>query len=261
MRWWTLPLALTLAGCTLLVSTDGLRDAPSPPDAATPVDAATTAPEASTPSQEASVDLTPTSELPGLVGAWLFDDGTANDSSGRSHHGVLSGNATVGADPTRGKVLLLDGGAMEVSALGGAAFPHSGTVSLWFRWTEMAQADTQILFDGWDKSRRHLMLRHANDAPIGEIQFALQQRAAPYVAEGYAVTPRNEWQHLVITWDAEKRSGTLYQNGALVSRDSYDGDFVPDEQEVVVGLFLRGAIDDVRLFDRPLSEEEAKKLP
>jgi len=257
-------LGLALAGCTLLVSTSGLHDdsaiATAPDGGTADISVASDGAVSNPVTPEGGADAA-TSELPGLIGAWLFDDGTTSDSSGKGNHGTLTENAVVG-DTTRGKALVLNGsGFLRVNALDGAAFPKSGTFSIWFRWTDMNVADTHVLLDAWDPNRRHIILRHANDAPVGEFQFALQTRDTRYIAEGYAEAPKDAWQHVVISWDATQQVAVLYQNGKLVSRDDYEADFVPNEQDITIGNYLRGAIDDVRLYDRALTEAEAIALP
>ncbi|MBX3226575.1 MAG: hypothetical protein KIT84_32050 [Labilithrix sp.] len=266
MRWLAIAVAAITAGCSLLVSTDGLRDGPAAvgpeagaldiADVPSPEDAGA---DDATPSVEAGVDAGPT-EPPGLIGKWTFDDGTASDASEKGHHGTLTGSAKVG-DTDRGKALVLDGGgAMRVTALDGAAFPPSGTLSIWFRYEEIAVDVEQVLFDDWDRNRHHLMLRHADNDPANEIQLALMPRSGPYVAEIYFVLSEKTWHHLVITWDADAGRLSAYQGGKI-SRDQYKAAFTPREQRVRLGTRLIGAIDDVRLFDRPLTDEEALALP
>jgi hypothetical protein len=252
-----------LLACSLAVSTSGLSDgaSPSSPDGgeAGAVDAADAASAPADGATDASRD-------PNLVAEYSFEDpiagGTARDTSGNERHGLLQEGATFAVDGVRGRALSVSGGGFfVVGALAGAMFPRSGTISVWFRFASTSAVDTQAsIFDSFDTDRSHIMIRHANGAPADEFQFALQKPATQYVAVTEITLEAGAWHHLVVTWDEAKGEAAFYARGALLKRSAYAEAFAPEGQLFRLGERLKGGIDEVRLYDRALSEAEALKL-
>jgi hypothetical protein len=259
-------LSSLVAGCTLLVSTSGFDD--GKPDAgATPPprdSGASTSGDAMTTSDSGRADADADAsyrELPGLIGAWLFEDGTANDSSGHAHDGALEGDAVV-AETNRGKAMRLSGaGRMHVDTLFNGAFPATGTISLWFQWATMAVANQTGFFDAWDDSRDHVFVRHANGDPVGRIQIAFQRPSTYELVTTFDLA-NNTWTHVVVTWDAVAHFARVFVDNAKVTSGIYpDGAFTPSGQHCVFGDTVDGFIDDIRLYDRALSEAEIVTVP
>jgi len=259
-------LGSLVAGCTLLVSTSGFDDGkadagttPPPKDSgpSTSADATTSTDSGLTDAETGA----PYRELPGLIGAWLFDDGTANDSSGHAHDGALEGDAMVTVTD-RGKALHVSGaGRMHVDALANTAFPATGTISLWFQWATMAAEDQNGFFDSWDSSRDHIFVRHANGDTVGTIQVALQTPSTYELAPTFDL-PKNTWTHVVVTWDAVARFARIFADKQELASGIYpDDSFAPGGQRCVFGDSVDGLIDDIRLYDRALSEDEIVSLP
>lgn len=69
----------------------------------------------------------------------------------------------------------------------------------------------------------------------------------------------DQWSHVVMATDGE--TAFLYQDGELVVSD--ETKVAPSTQPLIIGetfdYFLNGAIDEVRLYDRVLSEDEIKQ--
>ncbi len=77
------------------------------------------------------------------------------------------------------------------------------------------------------------------------------------------VIPTGTWTHLASTYDGQTFS--LYVNGEMVASKAVTGQVCQSpKNHFVVGAsihggarnFVKGAIDDVRIFDTPLSEAE-----
>jgi hypothetical protein len=257
-------LGSLVAGCTLLVSTSGFDD--GKPDAGTtprPKDSGSIAPTDAQPTTDSGLADAGTAdrELPGLIGAWLFDDGTANDSSGHAHHGAFAGDAVV-ADTNRGKAMHVSGaGRMHVDTLLNTAFPASGTLSVWFQWATMAVEDQNGFFDSWDDTRDHIFVRHANGDTVGTIQIALQKPSLYEIAPTFDLA-QNTWTHVVVAWNAVTQVATVFVDEQKVASGIYrDGSFTPSGQHCVFGDSVDGLIDDIRLYDRALSDAEMIGLP
>ena len=260
---FALGITILVGGCSLLVETGDL-------DKGTDDGGSTPQPEGgNVPVIEAGVDGGSGSEagtyqeLDGLIGAWLFDDGTVSDSSGFERVGALDGDAKIVAAPDRsGRALELSGnGSMSIDELSGLGFPNEeGTLSFWMRWRTMEKAAQSCFFDEWTDGRDHIFVRKANNDAPGSIQIAFQEEIYEF-EDGFDLIP-NRWAHVVISWDTENREGRIVVDGKTIAYDTYEGTtFKPTAQRMTFGLNLDGFIDDIRLFRRPLSESEAIALP
>ena len=197
----------------------------------------------------------------------LLLDGTADDTSGNGHHGVVHG-ALPTADRFGGPdgAYLFDGEDDYISVspppqLSGSAF----TVSVW------ARVDTGQL-GGWtnclvcqdngidtDQSRRIFQLSLFN----GRIVWHRMTHVEDPVSRG-SVIP-GAWFHVAAVVDNGVHR--LYVDGTLQD-SARDAQRVHPDELLYVGrkgtpepyFFFRGAIDDVRVYDRALTAEEVKRL-
>ena len=253
-----------LLACSLSVSTSGLSGGDVPAQQGEGGDV-------SVPAAEGGIDAAgdggpDAARDPSLVSELLFEDPPgslmARDTSGFERHGFLQSNATFAADGVRGHALAVTGtGFVVVEGLAGPLFPRTGTLSLWFRCAKTAVEDVQrSVFDSYATDRAHIFMRHANGAPQNEFQMAMQPRASQYVAVRGVIVLPDTWTHLVMTWDEANGQAAFYANGVLLERSPYDAPFAPTDQLFRIGEGLVGGIDELRLYDRVLSDAEATKL-
>jgi hypothetical protein len=80
-------------------------------------------------------------------------------------------------------------------------------------------------------------------------------------------TPKGQWTHLAVVWDAKALKGSVFLNGALEHEaEIIDPAWTPADQLFAVGggkmtaIGFIGQLDDVRLYARPLSREEVREL-
>jgi hypothetical protein len=201
----------------------------------------------------------------GLVGYWPLDEGTgtiAGDAVG-THDGFLIGGAAWTEGWSGGAVAFAGGlERIEMPTLFGAAFPASGTLSLWFRPTfEMIDTASRGIFDNYDTGRSHLFVRRANGETEMVIQVVMQPAGGdPYVFGVELAVVNGEWNHLVVVWDTDNDFGRATMGGNVQLKPIDDPNWLPAEQELILGGSFIGVIDEVRLFDRPLSEDEVAAL-
>lgn len=200
----------------------------------------------------------------GLVGAWGFD-GTGNvadDLSGNGHPAELAAGATQEADAgVRGGALVLHGlDNAKVPSLETSAFPRTGTIVLWLRYEAESPAGFSV-FDNFDAARMHLFVRQ-------------KPRSEGTLQVGFQVTPDNEqyawessfssvaaaWVHIAVAWDQVAQRAKLWVNGVSLRDAGFERPFNTDDQQFVLGDKLTGAIDEVRIFRRVLSDAEVKAL-
>ncbi len=193
----------------------------------------------------------------GLMLQYPFDNG-ATDSSGNGYHGTLLGDAAVANG-----VLSLDGlgDAVAIPRIGGAAATHRAFS--YGMWVNPASSLVNVQFaggmntDGWTAGAVHFKLSYGlvnagiNGLDGGDLQ-------------GVTIVNAGEWSHMALTV-AETRVA-IYLNGQI--EDARDLS-APMTNLVVGGASLgawnnggdlqrgmAGQMDDVRVYDRALSEAE-----
>ncbi len=201
--------------------------------------------------------LTPTDPgVAGLLVEYTFENGTT-DSSGNGYDGTLLDEAYVG-----GGMLVLDGAddAMAMPRLGGANATFSqGTYSMWiYSVDDPASKDFTggINSDGWSAGGIHCKLRNGSaNAGINGLAGGDMQ--------GDTVASPNTWVHLALT--VSDSVAAIYLNGRLEDSRSFASPLTLILGGASVGAWnnggdiqreLNGQMDNVRVYDRALSEEE-----
>ena len=204
---------------------------------------------------------------PHLCGWWKMDDAagtTATDSSGHGRKGMLAGDASFDAGSVAGrtgKALQLDGrdDSVRIEGYKGVAGTNPRTISIWIK-TKSPQG--QIVSWGTDDFGQMWMLyfmrKHVGVTPKGGYYYMA------------ADVHDNTWHHVAaVVRKAEAPSlhddVTLYLDGKTAEVDRIGFlDMFPietgNELDVTIGKGFQGAIDELRIYDRPLSDEEVKAL-
>jgi hypothetical protein len=262
-RLLTTTVALAGVRCTLLAPSDAELRGPTAIDAQAP-------PDAPMPSQndagppDADADGAADAGDPTLVAWWTFDEttgATAHDATGHGYDVTLL-SASFAAGGHSGNCLVLDlGGTAKVDALGGLAFPRSGTLSIWFKFDSLPDDTSERrIFDGNSPGRAHIFVRHANNTAAGLVGVAHQREDGSY-ALGQTFTPTpSKWIHVVTTWDEGAQTGKLYVDGSMLGGVAYSPAFVPTGQLVRFGGNFTGWIDDVKIWSRVLPQSEVAQL-
>jgi len=216
--------------------------------------------------------LPPVAEAPAPVGHWTLDEGsgtTVADVSGNGNDGAIVGNPTW--------ITGVAGGALEFHGLGAPGgggdyidcgndasldIPGPISIALWIKpgaddpegqGTEtapMAKAMSGISPWNWQ-------VRYGWNSPQPYMAFTFNTspRAWAYVGQNLV---QNEWAHIACSHDGETL--ICYLNG--VETDSTPmGEIATGEAPVLIGsdgwgCDWIGAIDDVRIYDLALSEDE-----
>ena len=218
---------------------------------------------------------------PGPVGWWKFDEASgvvAADSSGAGNNGTLMGAAYFTDDPDLGRVLEIAAASGEVVIPHNAVLePARATIELWIRPDGKQNAEiVQKLTDEYVRSGSYggeyyvYMLRTVstgqmfgtiiNDDPAEKYRWINLYSSGGLVKWG-------EWNQLAMRWDGFALA--LFVNGRLVTATPYleipgSGLSYSDEFPLIVGahrdanpqLEYTGRISDLRIYNRPLSEDE-----
>jgi hypothetical protein len=207
----------------------------------------------------------------GLVAWWRFDDmkgEIAKDSSGNNHHGKLVNGPVWGLGKFGGALgfrgtndfLLLPDGLIQRA---------SQTFSAWFS----TQACGTILGYQTGAYPAKGIKTHAPSiyaATGGRLRASFWGAADQIVST--ALVNDGNWHHLALVLAADRQS--LYLDGALAGKTTGAADFL-DMKNNQLGtgfaaptwagtkpgwFFYKGLLDDVRIYDRALTEQEVRLL-
>lgn len=217
----------------------------------------------------------------GLVACYPFN-GNANDASGNGNNGILKGGVTLTSDRfgNANNAYQFDGinGFIEVAdnpTLDVGTGDYS--IGIWVRYEGNGAVDRYgvkaILVDKRDYStaipstvRGYSLYLFPNQ--LGN-QMADDRRYQNFKAN--AVLPNDgKWHHFVTTVERKNTSGLkLYMDGTLIGtfNPTFFTNSLDSNATLKIGqtshpmqVFLKGSVDDVRLYRRSLSETEVLQL-
>jgi len=230
-------------------------------------------------------DYTITPSNPGdsnLVGCWNFDDGTADDSSGKGHHGTLVQGHTATSvkivdDADRGsKVLELnnpdillnsvvdcDGGPYDADP-NWAVIKEQISIAAWLKVDTFFQSDQYMLARGAAYQVRRYTTTDDMGCYMGELSDSTLRSDSAYSSSDI---DDGKWHHVAFTYDSDANERKVYIDGRLAGTDTPSGELETIYHDVgfVIGGRLDGTfntrgwdgrIDEVRLYDDVLTHEE-----
>jgi hypothetical protein len=203
----------------------------------------------------------------GLIAAYNFNEGsgtTVHDTSGNGITGTVHGTTwTTGG--RYGNALSFNGSSSYVDLGNPALLQTTGSMT-WSAWVKAAANppnDGQIVTksnnaSGWQ-------LKTSNDTGPQTFGVAVARANNAY-AQRYSTTVRslNVWYHVAGVYNATARTLDIYVNGVL-DNGTLTGT-IPTQQVIPTvnvnigrrsgGYYFNGIIDDVRIYNRPLSQAE-----
>jgi hypothetical protein len=207
--------------------------------------------------------------LYGLVAYYPFN-GNAYDESGNGHHGNILGGLAFGMDRFGAVVsgAAFNGIDTKITVPNSPALRLTeGTWSVWIKPEGGASHPYIIDQDtyGWTQDG-HLELH-----PDNSVSFIIEDdidHNYKYLSTAAGAAPQNQWTNIVATWGSEGMK--LYVNGVLVSTNSYSKG-ITSPGDLVIGSnfanyqnpgapWFNGSIDDIRIYDRALSNTEIQAL-
>jgi methionine-rich copper-binding protein CopC len=193
----------------------------------------------------------------GLVGAWSFNAGAGTslaDSSGRGNNGTVSG--ATWATGFFGGGLRFDGVDDWVTVNDAASLDLTNGMTL-EAWVRPTAGDWRnvIIKERPDGLAYALYSSNSSGVPEADVHISGDQSV---VAE--AEIPMNQWAHLAATYDGQ--AVTLYVNGTPAGTRNAPGNVTASTSPLrfggnsVWGEFFQGVIDEIRIYNRPLSQGE-----
>ncbi|MCI4671343.1 MAG: PQQ-dependent sugar dehydrogenase [Bacteroidia bacterium] len=195
-------------------------------------------------------------------------EGTFNDVIGDAD-GVSQNGASIAVDPVRGNVLSTDGVDDYMSVAAKPQFylgedDADFSVAFWFmQRTGSVGVDRPIVHKG----ERHFHNTFA--VWMGKNDETVNYRASSTgtVYDGgktIAEIPLNTWTHITYVKDGNKLY--IYLDGVFQGLTTLAGETVPNNHDLYVGAhplygaYTNGAFDDLMIYDRALTADEAKLL-
>jgi hypothetical protein len=212
---------------------------------------------------------------PSLVGWWTFDDGSgtvAKDMSGKSVDAVLTGNVSWGQESQHGGILLFDGSldAWEYVFIDGLFTVPVYTITVWFR-VDGTTGDHLDVLSAYAPGVVHgILLEVRSDGVLRYLhRYPLGTGGGTNI---YTTTTfvDGAWYHAAMVKSVDTIA--LYINGELVDSAADTSEFNPgDTFGIALGILdheragadkrlLLGAMDDVRIYDRVMSQEEIQAI-
>jgi hypothetical protein len=209
-----------------------------------------------------AIETTPSAPVPnaGLVLAFGFNTGsgtTVSDASGNGNTGTISG-ASWSAQGRFGGALSFNGSSAMVVVPASASLNLSSgmTLQAWILptaaqsgWRTIMQREVDTYFLNASNSNGPLL--PSGGGTIG---------GAVNWLSGSSASPVNAWTHVALTYDGSMLR--LYVNGALASSRAQSGAIETNANalriggNVPYGEFFQGLIDEVRVYNRALSQAE-----
>ncbi|MFI5380063.1 MAG: LamG domain-containing protein [Tepidisphaerales bacterium] len=204
---------------------------------------------------------------PHLIGWWKFDETagkTAADASGKGHDAVLEGGLSFETHSSPGKIgnaLRFDGndGCVRVAGYKGVTGTQPRTVSAWIK---TRSRDGEIVSWGLRDAGKMFTVCHIR----GRIGVT-PQGGYYYMKAG---TDDDQWHHVVVV--IREASPPNLHDDAKLYRDGNPAEIddiglldlwpidTGEQEEVRIGRRYKGLIDDLRIYDRALSDEEVAAL-
>lgn len=207
----------------------------------------------------------------GLIGHYLFEQADLGDSSGYHHHLDSDGfmvDQTTDRFSRTDKALLLNGtyvGIPDPSIYNFADSSSNMSISIWIR-PDVLPNDWIPLVTKWPGFGRGGYFMGINPGSK-KIRWNLNLSNLGQPIESQTEPVVGQWYHIVVTYDGNESN--MFINGALEVSATYGGpmvaaNFAPFAIGVQGDGFsfttFQGAIDDVLIYDRAVSQEEVMRL-
>jgi hypothetical protein len=203
---------------------------------------------------------------PHLMGWWKFDEttgATAADSSKYGRKGTLAGKSTFDRNFVEGKVgkalKFAPADSVEIKGYKGVTGTKPRTVTAWIKTTK---TNGTIVLWGTNDSGKQFSFGHIRG------RIGMTPRGGYYYMKKY--TNDDKWHHVaVVVGEAELPNlydnVQLYLDGEVAELDDIGLlGLLPietgDQLDVRIGGGYEGLIDELRIYDRPLSIDEIKAI-
>ncbi len=195
-----------------------------------------------------------------LVASWTFNDGTANDQSGNNLHGTNYG-ATLTTDRfgNENSAFSFNGidSYIDCGDIDGATLENL-TITAWVYWTGNVINYGGVYVKGGSGIGR--LVTNANG------KLLVQNENGNFFSDNDGDLPANEWTFITYKYDQSAGKEYIYVNGIKKGEQNRTGNLPQYASSFIIGkgdsnLYkFSGKIDDVNVFNYPLSDTEIQDL-
>lgn len=207
----------------------------------------------------------------GVIGIWLFDEGEGDvlkDVSGNGNDGTIVNAQWI--EGVRGKALKFDGsGYVEIPASETLnSIENEISVLAWVRVDAWANWARIVARGNWTPAMDKYQFLLLLGGSMGDVGFCVSIKGERAKYAGKPVLELNKWHHVAGVSDGQQVK--LYVDGQFIgaSPSAAPINKMVDEP-LTIGCgyangsrasFLNGAVDEVAIFNRALSDDEVKEL-
>jgi glucose/arabinose dehydrogenase len=196
----------------------------------------------------------------GLVASYNFDEGSGTfltDRSGTGNNGTLTNGPTWNASGKYGKALSFDGtnDYVNIPDSNSLDLTTGMTLEAWIKPT-VSTGYRDIVFKTQPSHEAYAMyVTNGSSRPTGHVNIGGEK-----TAQGTAQVSTTTWTHLATTYDGTALK--LFVNGVQVSSTAVTGNIPVTNLPLTLGgdtvwpEWFKGLMDDVRIYNRPLSATE-----
>ncbi len=201
----------------------------------------------------------------GLLGYWSLNEGmgtSVGDSSGGGHTGTFV-NSPAWVDGKRGKALdFVSASQQRVVVSGLLGSPSVATLSAWVNLDGGSPHATAVAIGNY-------VTLHARS--FGDIEGAYYRGGSQwnYMRAGGDIAGTG-WRHIVYVADPSNSDQRLYLDGVLIASDTlsdaivwsglHPNTTIGDNSDPILEYFLDGRVDEVRIYNRPLTTAQIMEL-
>jgi hypothetical protein len=215
----------------------------------------------------------PDTNLPPDLVAWWPLNGDALDASGNGHNGtVFNATTSSGRHGEASRAYFFNGSNayIQVPDAHDLELSNDFSIAVWFR--SSPDSDTS------DTSGDVLISKHVSGSNDGKSWAMFLAAIFPSTNSVWFQPPwnisaahsgqtlKNSWVHSVFTYNDTTKNWSFYKNGNIDASGTQALDIADTAFTLLIGAenastgvrsFLRGDIDDIKVFDRALTSDEA----
>jgi hypothetical protein len=194
----------------------------------------------------------------GLVGRWNFEAGNqkiAYDTSGLGQQGVL-GTSSVTFDGENDIVKVPDASTLDIGEGG-------WSVSSWVN-LEQVNDSWMVIDKGTDEAGTYYLYDASGHGLTWTVKNSTDRFDAGRPSNWYETVDRDRWTHLTGVYNESYVK--LYVDGRLYDKSKASRDVGSNSEPLWIGAYqggsyrLNGSVDEVRIYNRSLSEKEVERL-